>query len=88
MPRSPLRLVVLALAVGAAALAVTGVAVVSTLSGPIGDLIGIGATTRVAAVAIWAIPVILVYRYLPVVAPELGCGAARRPWSSRSGSPS
>jgi membrane protein len=65
----PLRLVILVLAAGAAALGVTFVVVAVSVSGPVGDLVGIGIATRFAAIATLICLLMVTYRYLPRTRP-------------------
>jgi membrane protein len=66
----PVRLVVLVLAAGAAALGVTLVVVAVSVSGPLGDLIGIGGVTRLAAIATLTCLLMAAYRFLPRTSPS------------------
>ncbi len=63
--RGPLRLVVLVLAAGLGSVAIAVVVIAATLTGPIGDLIGLGAGQRMLPLLALGTLVTVTYRFLP-----------------------
>jgi membrane protein len=69
IPRSPLRTVGLVLSIGGGLLVVTVLAVLATFSGPVGELVGIGISTRFAALGGLFAVVLSAYHFLPRARP-------------------
>ena len=69
VPRSPLRLVVLVVAAGGAAVLVAFVLAAATVSGPLGDLVGFGVGARSSPVIVLAATIFAAYRFLPLSPP-------------------